>query len=220
VLFRSRRLAALLVVPAIMLTACSSNSKSGSPSGSSSATGGKTAAVGVKVSGAFGATPTVTVPAKAPPATLTQQIISQGAGAAVAKGDTLVANYVGETWAPKNGKVDVFDSSFTRGTPAAFVIGVGKVIAGWDKTLVGKKLGTRVLLTVPPADGYGAGGQSSAGITGRLHAERVRPGKAGEQAARHRPAQDHQCARQETADHQHRGRQGPHEADLHFARHR
>jgi peptidylprolyl isomerase len=166
VLFRSRRLAALLVVPAIMLTACSSNSKSGSPSGSSSATGGKTAAVGVKVSGAFGATPTVTVPAKAPPATLTQQIISQGAGAAVAKGDTLVANYVGETWAPKNGKVDVFDSSFTRGTPAAFVIGVGKVIAGWDKTLVGKKLGTRVLLTVPPADGYGAGGQSSAGITG------------------------------------------------------
>jgi peptidylprolyl isomerase len=156
----------LLVVPAVMLAACSSGSKSTSPSGSSSATGATTTAVGVKVSGAFGATPTVTVPAKAAPAALTQQTIAQGAGAAVAKGDTLIANYVGETWAPKNGKVDVFDSSFTRGTPAAFVIGVGNVIAGWDKTLVGKKLGTRVLLTIPPADGYGAGGQSSVGITG------------------------------------------------------
>jgi peptidylprolyl isomerase len=160
------RLAALLVVPAVLVTACSSSSKSGSPSGSSSAAGATTAAVGVQVSGAFGATPTIRIPATAAPAALTQQTISQGAGATVAKGDTLIANYVGETWARKNGKVDVFDSSFTRGTPAAFVIGAGKVIAGWDKTLVGKKLGTRVLLTIPPADGYGAGGQSSAGITG------------------------------------------------------
>jgi peptidylprolyl isomerase len=165
--FGSRRLAALLIVPAVVLTGCSSSHpKSSSSSGSSSATGANTTAVGVKVSGAFDAKPTVTVPAKPAPAALTQQTISQGAGAAVAKGDTLIANYVGETWAPKNGKVDVFDSSFTRGTPAAFVIGTGKVIAGWDKSLVGKKLGTRVLLTIPPADGYGASGQSSAGITG------------------------------------------------------
>jgi FKBP-type peptidyl-prolyl cis-trans isomerase len=30
------------------------------------------------------------------------------------------------------------------------------VIPGWDKGLVGKKVGSRVLLVVPPADGYGA----------------------------------------------------------------
>jgi peptidylprolyl isomerase len=150
----------------VILTACSSNSKSNSSSGSPSAAAGKTTAVGVEVSGAFGATPKVTVPAKPAPAALTQQAIAQGSGSAVAKGDTLIANYVGETWAPKNGKADVFDSSFTRGAPAAFVIGEGKVIPGWDKTLVGKKLGTRMLLTIPPADGYGASGQSSAGITG------------------------------------------------------
>ena len=84
----------------------------------------------------------------------------------VAKGDTLIVNYVGQTWAPKNGKVDVFDSSFSHGAPAAFVIGEGKVIPGWDKTLVGKRVGSRLVLTVPPADGYGQSGQSGAGITG------------------------------------------------------
>jgi peptidylprolyl isomerase len=84
----------------------------------------------------------------------------------VAKGDTLIANYVGQTWAPKNGKPNAFDSSFARGAPAAFVIGDGTVIPGWDKTLVGKKLGTRLLVTAPPVDGYGATGQPSASITG------------------------------------------------------
>ena len=41
-------------------------------------------------------------------------------------GDLLVVNYVGETW--DDGKV--FDSSFDRGAPASFQIGVGKVITG------------------------------------------------------------------------------------------
>jgi peptidylprolyl isomerase len=118
------------------------------------------------VTGAFGATPTIKVPVKAAPATLTQQILTAGTGAAVAKGDVLIANYVGQTWAPKDGKVNVFDSSFAHGSPAAFPIGAGRVIPGWDTALVGKRLGTRLLLTVPPADGYGATGQTSLGITG------------------------------------------------------
>ena len=49
----------------------------------------------------------------------------------------------------------VFDSSWTRKSPATFGIGTGNVIPGWDKGLVGKKVGSRVLLVVPPADGYG-----------------------------------------------------------------
>jgi peptidylprolyl isomerase len=163
-----------LAVPAVILAACTSNSKSGSPSGGSSsgsstgtpATGAVKTTVGITVSGGFGTTPTLTVPAGAAPAALTQQVLTEGSGATVAKGDTLVANYVGETWTPKNGKPSAFDSSFTRGAPAAFLIGAGRVIPGWDKTLVGKKLGSRVLLTLPPADGYGANGQPNAGISG------------------------------------------------------
>jgi peptidylprolyl isomerase len=166
-----RHFAAVLIVPAVLLTACSSNSKpnhSSSPpaSGSAGAAAVTTTAVGVKVSGAFGATPALTIPATPAPAALTQQILTRGTGAPVAKDDTLVANYVGQTWVPKDGKAKAFDSSFERGAPAAFVIGAGKVIPGWDKTLIGKTLGSRILVTVPPTDGYGASGQPSAGITG------------------------------------------------------
>ncbi len=114
------------------------------------------------VTGHFGSTPTVTIPDTPAPAKLTAKTLVQGNGAAVAAGDTLVANYVGETWANKK----VFDSSFARGEPAGFVIGKGQVIPGWDKTLVGQQLGSRVLLTIPPADGYGASGNSQAGISG------------------------------------------------------
>jgi peptidylprolyl isomerase len=104
----------------------------------------------------------VTIPDTEAPASLTEQTLVQGKGDTVEAGDTLIANYVGETWANEK----VFDSSFSRGAPAGFVIGEGKVIPGWDKKLVGQKLGSRVLLTIPPADGYGAAGNSQAGISG------------------------------------------------------
>jgi peptidylprolyl isomerase len=164
-------LAVLLVLPAVLLTACTSTSTSGARPGSSPGSGSATATkassgVGVEVSGRFGAAPRLSIPAKPAPATLTQQTLIQGSGAKLARGDTLIANYVGETWAPRAGKPNVFDSSFKRGSPAAFVIGTGAVIPGWDKTLVGKTLGSRVLLTVPPSDGYGSKGQPSAGISG------------------------------------------------------
>lgn len=163
-----------------MLSACGSGNKSKTPaaSGSSSsstaagsssasaAAGAVTGVAGVTVKGGFGAKPDVTIAGQAAPSKLSEQVITTGTGAPVAKGDTLVANYRGETWAPKAGKPNVFDSSFDRGKPAAFVIGEGAVIPGWDKTLVGKRLGSRVLLAIPPADGYGSGGQSQAGITG------------------------------------------------------
>jgi peptidylprolyl isomerase len=163
----SRRFAALIVVVAALttaVTACSSAS-GGTSSGSQSPQHRAPAAdasSGVTVTGDFGSTPTVTIPDTQAPAKLTEQTLVQGKGGAVAAGDTLVANYVGETWANKK----VFDSSFSRGEPAGFVIGKGRVIPGWDKALVGQKLGSRVLLTIPPADGYGASGNSQAGISG------------------------------------------------------
>lgn len=130
---------------------------------SSAAPGPVVAKSGVTVTGAFGVAPKVNVPATAAPKALTEQTLISGTGAKVSAGDTLIANYVGETW---GAKPHVFDSSFSRGEPAGFVIGKGRVIPGWDKTLVGKRLGSRMLLTIPPADGYGAGGNSQAGITG------------------------------------------------------
>lgn len=122
---------------------------------------------GVTVTGGFNTKPTVTFPASGPPKQLIEQTLIAGSGPVVASGDTLVINYVGETWPTKiGGQPKVFDSSFTRGNPAGFVIGASSLIPGFDKTLPGKRLGTRLLLSIPPADGYGPSGNSEAGIGG------------------------------------------------------
>jgi peptidylprolyl isomerase len=115
------------------------------------------------VSGKFGEKPKVTVAkGSKPPKTLKSDVLSQGNGPVVKKGDLLVADYLGEVY--KTGKV--FDNSYDRKVPAAFPIGTGSVIPGWDKTLVGVKAGSRMLLTIPPKQGYGTKGNPQAGIKG------------------------------------------------------
>ncbi|MEO7130990.1 MAG: FKBP-type peptidyl-prolyl cis-trans isomerase [Dermatophilaceae bacterium] len=98
--------------------------------------------------------PTITVPKTAAPTTTQVITLIQGTGKTVEKGQTLAAHYAGVLW--KDGSV--FDSSYARGEIADFPIGVGGVIPGWDKSLVGQKVGSRVLLVIPPKDGYGAAG--------------------------------------------------------------
>lgn len=152
----------LLVTLTALGTAVSACAGSGSTPTATSASQSATTDSGVTVTGAFGTTPTVDIPDGPAPKTLTEQTLTQGDGPTVAAGDVLVANYVGEIWDSKK----VFDSSFSRGNPAPFPIGKGQVIPGWDKELVGQKVGSRVVLTVPPADGYGKNGNSQAGIKG------------------------------------------------------
>ncbi|HEV7209504.1 MAG TPA: FKBP-type peptidyl-prolyl cis-trans isomerase [Mycobacteriales bacterium] len=142
-----------------LLTACggSTTPKAGGSSGGSA----KAAAGLPKVSGSYGDKPTLTFPSPTPPAGVQKQILRQGTGPAVAKGDLLVADYLGQVW---NGAV--FDNSYDRKMPAGFPIGVGQVIPGWDQTLVGVKAGSRVLLSIPPAEGYGSQGNTQANIKG------------------------------------------------------
>lgn len=99
--------------------------------------------------------PMLTVP-KAAPTKTEQATLIEGSGEVVKKGDTITAHYHGVQW----NDCSVFDSSWERGAPAEFEIGTGKVIKGWDDTLVGKKVGSRVLLAIAPADGYGASEQA------------------------------------------------------------
>ncbi|MEO8106541.1 MAG: FKBP-type peptidyl-prolyl cis-trans isomerase [Actinomycetes bacterium] len=123
-------------------------SASGSPSESSTA-----AATGEmpSVEGGFGETPTITVPDSEPPSELVVETLTKGNGPAVEAGETIVVNYAGVRWDDGN----IFDSSFDRGSPAGFGIGVGAVIPGWDSGLVGLKAGTRVLMVLPPDQAYG-----------------------------------------------------------------
>ena len=43
---------------------------------------------------------------------------------------------------------------------------IGQVVAGWDKTLVGATVGSRMIVAIPPGDGYGEQGNPQAGIKG------------------------------------------------------
>ena len=112
--------------------------------------------------GAAGKGPTITIPKTAAPKTLQVKTLIKGTGAVVKKGQYIVVQYTGVNY--RTGKV--FDSSWSRSAPWATEIGEGQVIKGWDTGLVGQTVGSRVLLVIPPADGYGTAGSSSAGIKG------------------------------------------------------
>jgi peptidylprolyl isomerase len=113
-----------------------------------------------------GQAPVIVIPKSAPPAKLSVTTLIKGTGPKLAAGDTVVAQYVGSNW--RTGKV--FSQSWPSaqtptGLPFSFKLG-GGVIAGWNQGLAGVPVGSRVMLVIPPALGYGpAGGQPSAGIT-------------------------------------------------------
>ncbi|MCI6574572.1 MAG: FKBP-type peptidyl-prolyl cis-trans isomerase [Actinomycetaceae bacterium] len=114
------------------------------------------------VRGDFGQTPELVFPQGAEaPRGLKVAILHEGDGSVIVAGQEVEVNYHGQIW---NGQI--FDSSYYRGQPARFPIGVGMVIQGWDQALVGKTVGSRILISVPPSKGYGSNGNPRAGILG------------------------------------------------------
>jgi FKBP-type peptidyl-prolyl cis-trans isomerase len=118
----------------------------------------------VTAAAAAGAAPTIKMPKGNPPANLTTKVLIKGTGPVVASGDMVVVQYTGAIW--RNGYV--FDSSWKRSQPFGFTIGASpsQVILGWDKGLVGQTVGSRVMLVIPPVDGYGKTGSPQAHIKG------------------------------------------------------
>jgi FKBP-type peptidyl-prolyl cis-trans isomerase len=131
-------------------------------------------ATGTQVSSGGGTLPTVTAKAgsaptlsdfpASPPKSLVVKTLIKGSGPAISKGEYIIAQYTGYIWRTKK----TFGSSWSSGSPFGFVLGASpeQVIPGWDKGLVGQTVGSRVMLSIPPADGYGSAGQSDAGIKG------------------------------------------------------
>jgi FKBP-type peptidyl-prolyl cis-trans isomerase len=137
-------------------------------SATQSATGPQVSAGGGKlptVTAKAGQAPVITVPKSSPPAKLSVTTLIKGSGPKLVKGDTVVAQYVGSIW--RTGKV--FSATWPsaqdpQGLPFSFELG-GNVVAGWNDGLAGVAVGSRVMLVIPPALGYGPeGGQASAGI--------------------------------------------------------
>lgn len=77
----------------------------------------------------------------------------EGDGAVAENGHRVSVHYEGRL---EDGTV--FDSSFKRGTPITFILGVGQVIQGWDLGILGLRVGGKRTLTIPSELGYGAHG--------------------------------------------------------------
>lgn len=90
--------------------------------------------------------PEVTIPKTDPPTKLTVQPLIKGDGAKVTEADTITFNYRWYTW---DGKL--LEDSYSSGPQTLPLSGL---LPGMQKGLVGQPVGSRVLLIVPPADGY------------------------------------------------------------------
>lgn len=120
----------------------------------------------VSVKGAWGKLPTVTLGTKPLVVAKTESkvvIPAKGKKAVTVKeNDSVTVRYVGVNG--RDGKT--FDSSYKSGDTVDFQLQQGAMIPGFITGLVGQKIGSRVLVTIPYADGYGTAGNPQAGING------------------------------------------------------
>lgn len=92
--------------------------------------------------------PTVTLPDTAAPAELQLAVLEEGDGETVITGDNVTVNYHGLSW--EDG--ETFDESFTK---SAATFNTTGVVKGFGAALVGQKVGSSVIVTMPPSLGYG-----------------------------------------------------------------
>lgn len=137
-----RSISFLALFSCLLLAACGSRAPSPSPSGFKPVKG-------VSVSGEFGSVPSLKFDGS-PSSTLDRTVLSEGSGPAVAEGKLVIVNYLGQLF-----DGDKVDSSFDS-YPLSFTAGSNSVIKGWEKTLLGVKSGSRVLISVPPSEGFGS----------------------------------------------------------------
>lgn len=131
-----RLLVATVAATSLVLAGCGSD---GSAGGLGDVTVSKAAKPKVTVAKGFTATKTTT------------KVLNAGAGDALASGDSVKVNYVAING--RTGKE--FDNSFTSDKPLTLTLSETAVLPGFVKGLKGQKVGSRVLVAIPPKDGFG-----------------------------------------------------------------
>lgn len=94
------------------------------------------------------------------PEELRISVLKAGSGPVVEEGDTVMLHYTGVSWDTRK----VFDSSWERGQPTAFVAADGTstsggVIPGFAQALIGQRVGSQVLVSIPVDLAYPIGAQ-------------------------------------------------------------
>ncbi|MEU6224289.1 FKBP-type peptidyl-prolyl cis-trans isomerase [Streptomyces sp. NPDC047042] len=105
-----------------------------------------------------GAAPSIEVPKSAAPTKLVANYVIEGDGEVVKETESVLVQYKGVLW--DTGKE--FDSSYNNGQLVSF--GLSQVVKGWAQGLTGKKVGSRVMISIPPALGYGDNPPQGSGI--------------------------------------------------------
>ncbi|HCJ49527.1 MAG TPA: peptidylprolyl isomerase [Microbacterium sp.] len=95
--------------------------------------------------------PSITIPEGEAPTETEIATLKQGDGYEIKKGDYALIQYTGVRWS--NG--ETFDSTWDGGAPIAYP--TTNYVAGFQKALEGQKVGSQVLVVIPPAEGYGEG---------------------------------------------------------------
>lgn len=96
--------------------------------------------------------PTIETPEGTPPEDLTVDVLKQGDGPEVQAESYVTIHYRGISWSDG----EEFDSSWgedNTGAPAQFEL--QQLISGWQEGLEGQKVGSQVLMSVPPEQAYG-----------------------------------------------------------------
>ena len=106
---------------------------------------------------------TVAAPApvcKPAPTELVTQDLQPGTGDTVRFRSAILVSYTGWLYdgCAKDLKGPKFDTSEGRPTPFGFIVGVGRVIKGWDEGVIGMKEGGKRLLVIPSDKAYGERG--------------------------------------------------------------
>ncbi|MFI2434109.1 FKBP-type peptidyl-prolyl cis-trans isomerase [Streptomyces sp. NPDC018693] len=105
-----------------------------------------------------GKAPSIEIPKAEPPKKLVANYVLEGDGEELTADSSALVQYKGVVW--NTGKE--FDSSYARSSLASF--GLGEVVKGWAQGLTGKKVGSRVLIVIPPELGYGDNPPQGSGI--------------------------------------------------------
>jgi peptidylprolyl isomerase len=105
-----------------------------------------------------GKAPSIDIPKSDAPTKLVANYVIEGDGDELQASDTVLVQYKGVLW--DSGQE--FDSTYANKQLTSF--GLQQVVKGWSQGLTGKKVGSRVLIVVPPALGYGDKPPAGSGI--------------------------------------------------------
>ncbi|MGF1428748.1 FKBP-type peptidyl-prolyl cis-trans isomerase [Kitasatospora sp. LaBMicrA B282] len=162
-----RRAGLLVLLPMVLLAACSSSTavKSGPSTPPTSSAPSVPAPVASaspmpQVSGDFGKKATITLSGQ-PSGQFVVSTVSEGEGATVAKTDWVTVNYTAKDWT--SGK-DLPSSYDANTKPQLYQAGIGQLVPAFDQSVVGKKVGSRVLVVAPPSAAFGSTGNSQIGV--------------------------------------------------------